>query len=225
MDSKAFFRNLHSEIIIAISPILFYNPIAIMEMIKKSVYVFLFDGYADWEISFLMPELSSSKNINLKTFSPDGKPVISMGGLKVQPDLSVNEIDPDDVFLLILTGGTAWEEKRLVGVVDNLMQQLVEKHKNLAAICAATTYLGQKGLLDHIRHTSNELPYLKHWAPEYAGEPRYSDEGAVTDGRFITASGISPIEFSREVFRKLDLHSEEDINKWYQLYKFGTWIE
>ena len=43
-------------------------------MIKK-VYIFLFEGYSDWEISYLTPEINRSENFELVFFSIDGKPV------------------------------------------------------------------------------------------------------------------------------------------------------
>jgi hypothetical protein len=38
----------------------------------KNIYIFLFDGFSDWEIAYLAPELKKSEKINLKYFSIDG---------------------------------------------------------------------------------------------------------------------------------------------------------
>jgi transcriptional regulator GlxA family with amidase domain len=78
-------------------------------MNKKTVYLFLFNGYSDWEISYVTPELSKSTQYQLKTFSTDGKPVISAGGLRVQPDLSLEEVTVENMAMLVLPGGEAWE--------------------------------------------------------------------------------------------------------------------
>jgi hypothetical protein len=48
---------------------------------------------------------------------------------------------------------------------------------------------------------------------------------AITDENIITAKGIAPIEFAREIFIKLNLFNDNDINKWFQLFKNGIWSE
>lgn len=147
-----------------------------------------------------------------------------MGGLKITPDLSLDEVNIHDISVLVLPGGDAWEAHKIQGM-DDLVEQLFMEKKTIAAICAATTFLGEKGYLDYIRHTSNALDYLKHFVPSYQGEKNYTTDLAVTDNAVITTNGIAPIEFAREVFKKVALYSEEDIEKWYQLFKHGVWSE
>jgi len=79
----------------------------------KNVYIFLFNGFSDWEISYLAPELVQSENINLKYFSIDGLEIISMGGLKIIPDLSILELEFNTVSALILPGGGAGKKSPL----------------------------------------------------------------------------------------------------------------
>ena len=191
---------------------------------EKNVIVFLFNGFSDWEISYLTPEINKSKKYKLKNCTKDGNTVQSMGGLQVNPDLSISEMDTGDLELLILPGGTAWEkgENR---ELDEIVNSILEKSKPIAAICAATTYLGQLGLLNNCKHTSNDLKYLKAIAPRYTGEKNYISSLSVSDRNIITANGIAPIEFAREVFRILELYKEEEIEKWFQLFKNGIWDE
>jgi putative intracellular protease/amidase len=76
-------------------------------MTRYNVYVFLFEGFADWEIAYLMPELKKSEKINLKTFTIDGSSITSMGGLKIAPDFSLAELETNENSLLVLPGGDA----------------------------------------------------------------------------------------------------------------------
>ena len=55
--------------------------------------------------------------------------------------------------------------------------------------------------------------------PEYSGEALYLDQPAVTDGNLITATGLAPIEFSYEVFKKINIMNPETLEAWYQLNK------
>lgn len=191
---------------------------------KKKIFVFLFDGFSDWEIAYLTPEIKKSEKFDLIYFSRNGKSVLSMGGLRISPDLSLEEINPGEVEMLILPGGTAWEKEEN-SFIDSFVNDLFIKEKAIASICGATIYLGRKGLLDNLKHTSNDLYYLKAVAPEYSGEKNYVNSLAVTDGNLITANGIAPIEFAREIFTKLELYDDSRIEKWFQLFKNGIWSE
>lgn len=190
----------------------------------KKVCVYLFDGFSDWEIAYLTPEINKSEQFSLVYFSKDGNPVKSMGGLEVKPNLPLSELKSEEIDLLVLPGGTAWE-KREITIIDNLVKELIENKKSIAAICGATFFLGQLGILNNLYHTSNDLGYLKAVVPEYNGQENYQNKLAVTDKNIITANGIAPIEFATEIFRVIKLKSETEIEKWFQLFKNGIWSE
>ena len=189
---------------------------------KKKIFVFLFDGFSDWEISYLTPEINKSEQFDLVYFSKDGNPVTSMGGLQITPTTSLNKLKFEDIEMLILPGGTAWE-KGENAEIEEFTKDVFEKGKPIAAICAATTYLGQLGLLNDLKHTSNDLNYLKGIAPAYCGDENYQNLLAVTDRNIITAKGIAPIEFARAIFKTIGLYSDDNIEKWFQLFKNGIW--
>ncbi|BAX81338.1 DJ-1/PfpI family protein [Labilibaculum antarcticum] len=191
---------------------------------KKKIFIFLFDGFSDWEISFLTPELNKSEKFDLVFFSKNGGVVSSMGGLQINTVNSLSELIIDDLDLLILPGGTAWE-KGENEEISQFTKDIFEIGKPIAAICAATAYLGQLGLLDDVKHTSNDLNYLKGVAPKYNGEKNYLSSLAVTDQNMITANGIAPIEFAKEIFKKMELYNDIDLEKWFQLFKNGIWSE
>ena len=190
----------------------------------KKIYVFLFDGFSDWEISYLTPEINKSEQFELVYFSKNGDLVTSMGGLQVKPTTSLADLDSEDIDMLILPGGSAWEKGENIEI-NNITNSLFEKGKPIAAICAATAYLGQLGVLDDLKHTSNDLYYLKGVAPNYCGEENYQNSFAVTDKNVITANGIASIEFAREVFKLIGLFNDENLEKWFQLFKNGIWSE
>lgn len=189
---------------------------------KKKIYIFLFDGFSDWEIAYLTPEIQKSKEFEIIYFTQNGKPVVSMGGMQVLPNISMKEINLNELELLILPGGQAWEKSEN-NFMDSMVRNLFESGKTIAAICAATIYLARKGFLDKLKHTSNDLNYLKAMAPEYLGESNYINSLAITDQNIITANGIAPIEFASEIFKKLNLYEVEKIESWFQLFKNGIW--
>ncbi len=194
-----------------------------MNDLKKKVYVFLFNGFSDWEISYLTPELNRSDKFELIYFTADGNTVTSIGGLQVKPAASLDKLKFEDIDFVILPGGTAWEKGEIVGI-DMLLRNVFDRGKIIAAICGATTYLAQLGLLNNLKHTSNDLNYLKAIAPDYSGSDNYQSLLAVSDENIITASGIAPVDFAREVFKKVELKPDDEIEKWFQLFKNGIWI-
>lgn len=189
---------------------------------KKKIVIYLFDGYSDWEIAYLTPELNKSDHHELVYFSDAANSIKSMGGLQVKPNNHINEINAEEVDLLILPGGSLWEKER-PKKIQQLLNQVNQAKKSIAAICAATSFLGQLGFLDEIKHTSNGLSYLKGMAPAYKGEDLYQNSLAITDKNIITANGIAPIEFAKEVFSMVNLYNDENLENWFQLFKNGIW--
>ena len=191
---------------------------------NKKIYVFLFNGFLDWEISYFTHEINKSEQFELVYFSDNGEIVTSMGGLQIKPMIALNNVKLENIDMLILPGGAAWEKGEVTGI-EKLTKSVFDRGKPIAAICAATTYLGQLGLLDKLKHTSNDLNYLKGVVQKYCGEENYQNTLAETDKNIITANGIAPIEFAKEIFRKIGLKSETEIEKWFQLFKNGIWSE
>ncbi len=135
----------------------------------KNICIFLFDGYSDWEIGYLAPEIAKNNQFAIRTFSLDGKSVRSAGNLQVLPDCSLKDIKIDEITMLILPGGYTWEDGKLDYILP-LVKLSQEKKITIAAICGATIFLARNGFLDKIKHTSNDLGFLKMVAPNYTGE-------------------------------------------------------
>jgi len=57
--------------------------------------------------------------------------------------------------------------------------------------------------------------------PEYAGASHYVEVAAVRDKHVITASGLAPVDFAREVFAELKIFGVADEALWYAMFKEG----
>lgn len=194
-------------------------------MNSKAVYLYVFDTMADWEVGFLTAELSSGRYfrkdvspVKVVTLGLDKNYITTMGGLRILPDIDLEECKIKETDALILPGGETWMET-IHQPILSLAKQCIDKNIIVAAICGATTSLAQNGLLDSRSHTSNDLGYLKMVCPNYAGEKHYKQEPAVTDGKLITASGIATLEFSVHVLKALDVFSTKTLDAWYNLYR------
>jgi putative intracellular protease/amidase len=77
----------------------------------KTAYVLLRTGYADWEAASALAELRRTFGFDVKTIGLAAETVVSMGGLKVIPDLPLSAFVPESADILILPGGESWTEK------------------------------------------------------------------------------------------------------------------
>ena len=113
----------------------------------KQILVFIFDGYADWEPAYVCAQLNApGTGYAVKTIGLDRAPKVSMGGFRVTPDFTVADY-PRDAGLLLLTGGTAWLERKNDAVLP-VVRELVRCHIPVAAICNAVNFLAENGFLD-----------------------------------------------------------------------------
>ncbi|MGC6174305.1 type 1 glutamine amidotransferase family protein [Lacrimispora sp. 38-1] len=192
---------------------------------KNTVYLYVFDTMSDWEIGYLTAELNSGRYYK-KGLSPskivtvgiEKTPVTTMGGLKILPDIKLDECSIESTDALILPGGNTWTETKHQPILK-IAQGCLEEGILVAAICGATMGLAQAGLLNSHWHTSNNLEYLKMICPAYTGEKYHKMESVVTDGKLITASGIAPLEFSVHVLKSLGVFPSETLDAWYSLNK------
>jgi putative intracellular protease/amidase len=188
---------------------------------NPAVHVLVFEGFADWEPAYALAELRRSGGLDIVTLGFTDAPVRSMGGLRVVPDRALAGLDLGAVRLLILPGGDMWEGIYPRAELDAVLAELRAREVPIAAICGATLALARAGLLNDRAHTSNEPAYLTSLVPEYAGGGQYVDELAVRDRRVITASGLGPTEFAREIFEELEVFTAEERPVWYHLFKHG----
>lgn len=187
---------------------------------KKEVLVFIFDGYADWESSYICSELNAPETgYIVKTLSLDKEPKISMGGFRIIPDYSVSDY-PRDFEMLLLTGGYAWMEQKN-NDVKPVVEYAVKHHILVGAICNAANFMAENGYLDDIKHTGNTLEYMKSQAPHYKGDSNFVERQAVCDSSIITANGTASLEFAREIMLYLNLKPIEKIDEWYKFNKLG----
>jgi putative intracellular protease/amidase len=191
---------------------------------QQNVHLFVFDSLSDWEPSYAVVGINSPQfqlnpgRYRIRTVALRSGSVLSMGGIRIEPDLSLDSISQEDTAMLILPGGTAWDMGQNMEAVE-VASAFLRSGVPVAAICGATAGLARGGLLDHRRHTSNSREYLA--ATQYLGSALYEDVPAITDDNVITASGIAPVDFAQHIFRRLGLYTPQVLDAWYQLFKTG----
>lgn len=182
---------------------------------RKVVHVAVYDTYADWETGHTTAHLARAGH-EIRTVGATTAPVTTMGGLRIRPDLALDDVHPSDSALLILTGADLWDTGDELAPFARKARAFLGAGVPVAAICGATAGLAREGLLDGRAHTSAVSLYLA--ATGYAGGDRYVDADAVTDGDLITAGPTEPVAFAREVFARLSVFEGEALDAWYRLF-------
>ncbi len=189
-----------------------------------TVFLYVTDTLADWEIAFLTAELYSKRFFAdkrtdckiVKTGMTD-EPVTTMGGMKIIPDCTVDDIVLKDGDMLVLPGADTWlspVHDRILEIADKRIQAELP----VAAICGATAGLARTGALNRRKHTSNDVSFLKQTVPSYTGEPLYVQDSAVSDRNLVTASGQAPLLFAYEILKLLHVFRPDTLEAWKNLY-------
>lgn len=167
----------------------------------RKVLVLVYDTFAEFEIAILLTALRGTEHV-VRTVGLDASPVTSTGLLRVVPDLSLADVDPEEYDALVVPGGDASQamgDERLRALVASLDR----RGALLAAICGGPAVLGDAGALDGRRYTAALGPADAAYAG-IEGRGVRLPELVVTDGHVVTATGSSYLAFAEEVLRQLD---------------------
>ena len=195
-------------------------------MSNEILYILLPD-FASHEMVYLMEAISSDeqqlktnpKYVN-KIVAPTAEPVCAIGGFKVIPDYTFDNM-PDDYTALVLIGGYGWLTP-IADEVKPIVRKAIEKGKIVGAICNGASFMAKCGFLNNVRHTGNGLEQLKLWGCEnYTNPDGYIHSQAVSDRNIVTANGSGALEFAKELLLLLENDTPERIEMYYQFYKQG----
>ncbi|MBN1968512.1 MAG: glutamine amidotransferase [Candidatus Delongbacteria bacterium] len=188
----------------------------------RKCYLYVLNTMADWEIGYITAELKSGRfllnneKFEIIPISSKLESIETMGGIVIEPVETIINVEFRQNDLLILPGSDTWMDENNNQVLD-MIPDLLKRNVIVAAICGATIALAKKGILENLKHTSNDKNFLKMMCPDYAGESFYIEEPAITDGNLITASGLAPLEFSYQILQKLNVMKKDTLYAWYQL--------
>lgn len=192
-----------------------------------TIYVYLLDTLADWELGYITAELNSGRffkkdapRLSLKTVGCSKEPIHTMGGLTVAPDCLIDDMVVSETSMLLLPGAVAWNEPKHGAILEKAGEFLAVGAA-VGAICGATAALAGLGLLDRRPHTSNGPGFLEMAAPGYKGQDFYIDEPSVADGNLITASGTGGLLWAKHIIQRLGVFQADTLESWYEYFSTG----
>lgn len=190
---------------------------------KQIVHLAVYNTLADWETGHATAHIRSERfqrepgRFEIVTVGLTAEPVTTMGGVRIVPDITLDQLSPQDSALLILAGADLWDMGGELAPFAAKAAEFLDAGVPVAAICGAVAGLARAGLLDDREHTSAVVQYLE--AQEgYAGAKHYVEADAVTGGDLITAGPTEPVAFAREIFAKLDLYRPDVLDAWFRLF-------
>ena len=192
-----------------------------------TVYVYVLDTLADWEIGHVTAELHSKRffkkdapQVAVKTVGISKEPVKTMGGLTVIPDCILDDMEIAETSVLLLPGADTWNDPKQAKVIEKA-GALLSAGGTVCGICGATVALAGAGLLDDRPHTSNGEGFLDMMCPDYRGQRHYVAEPSVADGNLITAGGTGALLWAKQIIERLGVFRVDTLEAWYAYFNTG----
>lgn len=192
-----------------------------------TIYVYVLDTLADWELGYAVSELNSGRffkkgadRISLKTVSCSKEPVTTMGGMTIVPDCIVEDMVVGKTSVLLLPGANTWNDPKHGPVIEKAGEFLLAGAA-VCAICGATAALANAGLLDERPHTSNGPGFLEMVSPGYKGQRFYIDSPSAAAGSLITASSTGALLWAKQIIEYLDVFQPDTLEAWYRYFSTG----
>ncbi|PYG89360.1 putative intracellular protease/amidase [Ruminiclostridium sufflavum DSM 19573] len=192
-----------------------------------TIYVYILDTLADWELGYVTSELNSGRffkkdtqNVSLKTVSYSKDPIHTMGGLIIVPDCLIEDMVASETSVLLLPGANTWSDPKH-GTIIEKASEFLSAGAVVGAICGATAALANVGLLDNRPHTSNGVGFLEMVSPCYKGQSFYIDDMSVADNNLITAGSTGGLLWAKQIIEHLGMFQPNTLEAWYKYFSTG----
>ena len=192
-----------------------------------TIYVYLLDTLADWELGYAISELNSGRffkkdaqRVSLKTVSYSQEPINTMGGLTIVPNCLIDDIVVSKTSMLLLPGANTWNDPKHSAIIEKA-SEFLSLGAAVCAICGATAALANVGLFDKRPHTSNGPGFLEMVSPGYQGQDFYIDKPSVADNNLITASSTGALLWAKQIIEHLGVFQADTLEAWYAYFSTG----
>lgn len=186
------------------------------------VCVLYYDGFCEFEVVFAFARFRGS----VYSTALDQRVYLSEEQQKFVPDLTIEELNPEDIDLFIIPGGqpsSLYENERL----RSFITALNSKNKYIAGISGGTRLMAKYGILEGKKCTGGTTGIiLDKPTKELFKKSMIVSEDVVRDGNCITSTGQAYIEFSIELGKLMNAYKDdEEIKDEYNWLKNIKFVE
>jgi putative intracellular protease/amidase len=170
-------------------------------------YVLYSDGFAEFEIIIAVGNLAAKSDII--PVALEMRPYISEEKQTFSPARPIEEIDPGEVDVFLIPGGTGISALMENARLGTLLGDLDARGVLLGAICGGVQLLGRAGLLDGRRFTCNARGFEldEETREKYFRHAEYVEQDVVVDRNIVTAMAQAFVEFGTEIADQAGLYA------------------
>jgi len=164
------------------------------EISRSSVLIVATDGFEEWEL-FGPREILQDRGAEVVLASLNRQPIQATvhddPGKTIRPDLTIEEVNPNEFDALILPGGVRNPDQlRMHGNVIELIKAFDRQGKPIAAICHGPWLLVEADILRG--RTATSWPSIRTDLRNAGAD--VVDRAAVTDGNLVTSRNPDDVE-------------------------------
>ena len=172
------------------------------------ILCYIYEDMADYEISLLLHYLKNIGKRKIVTVSEDKKVLTGQTGFRFVADICLEELKRpgalEEYEALVIPGGPINNEQN--GVCD-LVREMEDKGKLIAAICFGPQFLARAGVLEVHEYTTS---CTKEMIAEFGCKDPFNrtkllDKRCVIDQNVITAQGHAFVDFAAAVCDYLNI--------------------
>jgi 4-methyl-5(b-hydroxyethyl)-thiazole monophosphate biosynthesis len=162
------------------------------------------DGFE--EIEAIEPiDIMRRAGLNVVTVGVKSKTVKGAHNITIKTDITIDDVNKEDMELLMLPGGPGHEELDKDENAHKLIDYAYKENLYIAAICASPSIIGKKGLLRDKKATC--FPGFE----QYLMGAKVVGDKVVVDGNIITGKGAgAAAEFGFEIVKLLQNKTAAD---------------
>jgi 4-methyl-5(b-hydroxyethyl)-thiazole monophosphate biosynthesis len=148
------------------------------------IYIFLANGFEETEALTPLDYFRRCEELTVKSVGISSKNIVGGHGIKVECDITIDEVDLDETDMIVLPGGMPGTLNLETSEhVQEAIDYCALNDKYIAAICAAPSILGHKNML----HGKKAVCYPGFEQELYGAQ--IMDEAVCVDDNIITSKG------------------------------------
>lgn len=170
-----------------------------------NVCVFYYDDFCEFEVVLAFTILKG------KVFTAALEDRVYVSGEKQRylPDKVIQDLNPDDIDLFIIPGGSP-EKLYEKAELKEFLYKLNDRNKLIAGICGGAEIMAYYGLLDNKEANGDSEGFRVNEGNKHIYEKvKLVDKHVVRDGNCITSIGQAYVEFSIELGKIMNVFKND----------------